>query len=177
MIHANSSATPLPKNASFSFADSNDQLLSEKDHTTYRSIIGGLLYLATCTRPDLSFSVSVLVRHLHEPIARHLLLLKRVLRYLKGTIQQGLKYKNAKNLNISSFDAYIYADWAGCKETRKSTSEFIICINQAPIARKLKKKIMIALSSVEAEYISLSECAKQISWFRKFFWEVLNKSI
>ena len=176
MLYANPTATPLPKNADLSPANENDYLLSEKNHAAYRSIIGGLLYLATCTRPDLSFSVSVLARHLHQPTIRHLSLLKRVLRYLKGTVELGIKYKSSKKLTLLSLDAHVDADWAGCKETRKSTTGFIICINDAPIIWKTKKQSMIALSSAEAEYIALSECSKQISWLRKLFWEVFNKS-
>ena len=104
------------------------------------------------------------------------MLLKRILRYLVGTFRVGLKYKSSKDLTTSSLSAYVDADWGGCKETKKSTTGYAICINNTPISWKTKNQSMIALSSAEAEYIALSECAKQLIWTRKIFWEVTNKT-
>ena len=176
MLNANSSATPLPKTADLTSMNENDRALSTKYHATYRSLLGGLLYLATCTRPDLSFPVSVLARHLHQPTIRHILLLKQVLRYLVGTKEMGLKYKIFSYLSDSSLCAYVDADWKGCKETRKSTTGYVICINNTPVLWKTKKQSIIALSSADAEYIAQSKCAKQLIWARKLFWEVINNT-
>ena len=78
MLYANPTGTPLPKNADLSSANEVDHVLSKKDHPTYRSIIGRFLYLATYTRPDLSFCFSVLALHLYQPIIRHFILLRNL---------------------------------------------------------------------------------------------------
>ncbi|KAK1607924.1 hypothetical protein QYE76_031597 [Lolium multiflorum] len=88
------------------------------DPSSYRSLAGALQYL-TFTRPDIAYAVQQIRLHMHDPRDQHLTLIKRVLRYIKGTLHHGLQ------LTTSTTDrlvAYTDADWAGCPDTRRSTS-------------------------------------------------------
>ena len=176
MDQANAVYTPLPQNADITPKREDESILPRDQHSLYRSIIGGLLYLSVGTRPDISFSVSVLARHCHAPTRRHMLYLKRVLRYVAGTVTLGLSYpRSGQTLSPRSIAVHVDADWGGCKETRRSTTGYIITINGTPIAWRTRRQTIIALSSAESEYIALSDSGKHITWSRKLYWEVANK--
>jgi len=166
--------TPLPLNADLLPAHPHERLLPPAEHSDYRSTIGGLLYLAVSTRPDLSFPVSVLARNVHAPTPRHQALLKRILRYVAGTVEYGLHFRSGVEISPDSFVACVDADWGGCKDTRRSTTGFLIAVNGAPVYWRSKRQTVIALSSAESEYLALSSCAKEVSWLRKLFWEVTH---
>lgn len=86
-------------------------------NSPYREAVGNLMFLQIVTRPDISFAVNVISRNLEKPNQHHWLLVKRIFRYLKGTIDLGILY--CKNENFETFSD---ADYAGDKKTRKSTS-------------------------------------------------------
>ena len=90
--HTNYAHTLLPTATDLTSTHDGDIKLSTNDHKRYRSLIGGLSYLAICTRPDISFAVSVLSRQLHAPSERHLILAKRVVRYVAGTVDMRIFY-------------------------------------------------------------------------------------
>jgi hypothetical protein len=96
--------------------------LSVKDATKYRSIVGALPYL-TLTRPDLSYSVSKACQCLHAPTTNHTTLVKRILRYVQGTISLGLSIRKDRSLRVNAFS---YVDWAVCPNARHSTGGFAI---------------------------------------------------
>jgi hypothetical protein len=98
------------------------------DAKTYRSLVGALQYL-TVTRPDLAFAVQQACLHMHDPQAPHLALLKRTLRYVRGTTTLGLSLHNSPALTVT---AYSHTDWVGCPETRRSTSGFCVCSSATP---------------------------------------------
>ena len=83
----NTVRSPLPIDANLLPTSLQEHLLSKRDHQTYRSIVGGLLYLSVCTRPDLSFPTGALARQMHAPCTRHFRYLKRILRYVAGTLE------------------------------------------------------------------------------------------
>ena len=97
-------------------------LLGPEDSTKYRSIVGALQY-HTWTRPDLSFSVNKVCQCLHSPTILHWSAVKRIVRYVKGTIHLGLKIGRSKSMLVSAFSD---ADWAGCPDDRRSTGGFAI---------------------------------------------------
>ena len=95
---------------------------------------------------------------------------KRVLRYLAGTAELGIKFeKGGDSLNLTCFSD---SDWAGCKKTRKSVSGFVVFLGGSPISWKSKTQPTVALSSCEAEYVALSVAVKEILWLVQFFEEV-----
>lgn len=100
--------------------------------------------------------------------------MKRVLRYVAGTTTFGLSFPIHAPFLPHSLVACVDADWGGCKESRRSTTGFVITVNEAPVFWRSKRQTVIALSSPESEYIALSSCAKELSWIRKLFWEVAH---
>jgi histone deacetylase 1/2 len=112
--------TPLSSSEPLSLVDGSP--LGPEDSTQYRSVVGGLQYL-TLTRPDISFSVNKVCQFLHAPTTTHWLAVKRIIRYIKGTLQVGLTFKRSSSQLLSAF---FDADWAGCPDDRKSTGGFVI---------------------------------------------------
>ena len=168
--------TPLPVNADVTPKKPEEQILDCDNHSRYRSLVGGLLYLSVSTRPDISFSVSALARQVHAPTKRHSAYLKRILRYIAGTISLGLNFpRSAGTLSPNSIAAHVDTDWGVCRETRRSTTGYVITINGPPILWRTRRQTIIALSSAQSEYIAMSDCAKHLSWTRKLFWEVAKK--
>ncbi len=116
-------------------APDKSHLLSKTNHALYRSIVGSLMYVATCTRPDISFAVGELGRYTHQPNEAHLTVAKRVLRYLRGTGHARIKYKPQRgNDESSKLVGYADADFASDVETRRSVSGHIFTIDGSPVA-------------------------------------------
>lgn len=91
--------------------------------TEYRMLVGRLQYL-TLTCPDISFAVNTVVQYMSNPLSTHMLAVKRILRYVKGTIDQGLRLRPQPT--SSRISAYSDTDWAGCLDTRHSTTSYLI---------------------------------------------------
>ena len=126
------------------------------DQPLYQSVVGGLMYLATCTRPDIAFAVGMLARFSSKPNRSHWVAAKRVLRYLKRTMNFGLFYSNG-----SGVLGYSDADWAGDMDDRKSTSGYMFQIAGGPVSWRSKKQDTVALSTAEAEYVALSSAVQE----------------
>jgi hypothetical protein len=122
----------------------------------YRLAIGMLMYLATCTRPDLAYAVGQLSRFVAAPSKQHVGCLKRVLRYLAGTIDYGITYqrKTHEAQRKIVVHGYCDSDWASDSNDRKSTGGFIFCLAGGAISWSSKKQPIIALSTAEAEYVA-----------------------
>jgi histone deacetylase 1/2 len=114
--------TPLATTEKLSITDGT--CLETDDSTRYRSIVGALQYL-TLIRPDLSFAVNKVCQFLHSPTTVHWEAVKRILRYVKGTIGLGIKIKRSNSTLVSAFSD---ADWAGCLDDRRSTGGFAVFI-------------------------------------------------
>ncbi|GMP39325.1 hypothetical protein CsSME_00010198 [Camellia sinensis var. sinensis] len=131
--------------------------------SVYRSIVGALQYL-TITRPDLSFVVNQLCQRMHNPTVGHYVGVKRLLRFIKGTISHGL------TCIPSSFDLHAYSDsnWAGDLVDRKSTSGYCVFLGSNLISWLAKKQATIPRSSTKAEYISLAHTTAELAWIDIF---------
>ena len=148
--------------------------LSLADHNQYRSMIGGLLYLANLTRIDICYTVNRLAQFVHAPKAHHMCAAKRVLRYLAGTSKLGLVFKPNKDLDEKSqgFVVYSDADWAADVATRKSVSGGVVFYNGNLIHWFSKKQELTAQSTMEAEYIAMHACTKDIIWFQQWIQQI-----
>lgn len=129
----------------------------------YQSLIGCLLYISTNTRPDIAIATSILGRKVTKPTRMDWNEAKRVLRYLKGTINHGL-YLQPNGFDI---EVYVDSDWAGDAIDRKSNSGYIFKFGNSLIEWKSHKQQCVSLSSTEAEYIALAECCQQLLWIIK----------
>lgn len=132
------------------------------DPTLYRQLVGSLLYLAH-TQPDISFAISVFSRFLSSPNLPHWIAAKRILRYVQGTLKMGVYYPSHGDLQLVG---YSDSDWVGCADDRKSTTGYVISLGSGPISWCSKKQYTIDLSTIEAEYTSANEAAKEITWLR-----------
>ncbi|GJY60595.1 hypothetical protein Tco_0461252 [Tanacetum coccineum] len=125
-------------------------------------MVGSLMYL-TASRPDLVFTVCMCARYQAKPTKKHLEAIKRVFRYLKGTINMGLWYPKD---NAMSLTAYADADHAGCQDSRRSTSGSTQFLRDRLVSWSSKKQRSTAISTTEAECIAMSGCCAQILWMR-----------
>ncbi|GJX79153.1 retrovirus-related pol polyprotein from transposon TNT 1-94 [Tanacetum coccineum] len=130
------------------------------DATFYHGMIGSLMYL-TSSRPDLIYIVCLCARYQTKPTKKHLNAVKRIFRYLKGTISMGLWYSKDTSMSLTT---YANAEDAGCQDT--STSGSAQFLGDKLISWSSKKQKSTAISSIEAEYIALSRCCAQILWMR-----------
>ena len=150
-------STPLAAAVKLS-ADEGDLLVNA---TEYRHLVGSLQYL-TLTRPDISFAVSTVAQFLSAPRQPHLVAVKRILRYLKGSIDHGILIRASPTpLTIRAFSD---ADWAGCPTSRRSTTGYLIFLGSTLISWCSKKQPTIARSSTESEYRSLAHACAETVW-------------
>ncbi|GJW29493.1 retrovirus-related pol polyprotein from transposon TNT 1-94, partial [Tanacetum coccineum] len=139
-----------------------DQNGSPVDATKYRSMIGALMYL-TSSRPNIVHATCLCARYQAKPTEKHLKEVKRIFRYLRGTVNMGLWYTKDSGFELTGFSD---ADYAGCKDTFKSTSGRAQFLGENLVSWSLKKQDCTTLSTAESEYVSLSACCAQVLWMR-----------
>ncbi|KAH9144356.1 hypothetical protein AeRB84_011705 [Aphanomyces euteiches] len=139
----------------------HDSSQPSTDQETYRSMVGSLMYLMTCTRPDISHAVQRLSRHLHDPRVPHAIGAKRVLRYVKHTIGTGLIFRSPD----ANLVGYCDASWA-TRPDRRSTTGFACFVGGGIVSWKSARQRVVALSTCGAEYVALAELAKEVVWLR-----------
>ncbi|KAL3534236.1 hypothetical protein ACH5RR_002697 [Cinchona calisaya] len=139
--------------------------------TLYRSLVGNLLYL-TATRPDIMFATSLLSRFMNNPSQLHLGAVKRLLRYIKGTTNFGLKFSKGASTTLYGF---CDSDWAGCHDDMKSTSGYCFTLGSAMFSWVSKKQQSVAQSSAEAEYVSASLATSHVIWLRRILEDIDEK--
>ncbi len=138
--------------------------------TPYRSAVGGLMYIAKMTRPDILFAVIAVSRYNQDPGKPHWEAVKRILSYLKGTMDHGPCYGRASQANLLL--GYSDSDWAGCPDTRRSTSGLLFMLNGGPIAWNSHLQKPVAQSTAEAEYYAAGHASREILWLRNLLDEL-----
>ena len=141
----------------------------EEQNFPYREAIGSLLYLALVTRPDISFAVGQVARFVEHHDSSHNQAVKRIISYLKGTRTHGILFDGS---NPTTVMGYTDADWAGCLDSRRSTTGNIFLSNRGPVAWCSKRQSCTAQSTVEAEYVAASETAKEAIWIKRILPEL-----
>src|SRR5438270_10991178 len=131
----------------------------------YASVVGSLMYAQTCTRPDISFAVGMLGRYQSNPGMEHWRAAKKVMRYLQGTKDYMLTYRRSDQLEVIG---YSDADFAGCVDSRKSTSGFVFLLAGRAISWKSVKQSITASSTMEAEFVACFEATSHALWLRNF---------
>ncbi|XP_055824279.1 uncharacterized mitochondrial protein AtMg00810-like [Solanum dulcamara] len=141
---------------------------SYDDPTKYRSLAGALQYL-TFTRPDISYAMQQVCLHMHAPTNEHMRDLKRIIRYLQGTLTHSLHlYKYSVNRLIS----YTNADWGGCPNTHYFTSGYCIFLGDNLVSWSSKRQPTLSRSSVEAEYRGVANVVSNSCWIRNLLLEL-----
>jgi hypothetical protein len=144
---------------------SKDDDSKSTDQRKYRSMIGSLLYVTT-SRPDVMQAVGQVARFEAAPKESHVLAVKRIFRYLKGTEEFGLWYPKGKDLSLM---AYTDADWAGSIDDRRSTSGATFYLGECLVSWLSNKQSSVSLSTAEAEYIAAVACCTQVLWMKQNF--------
>jgi hypothetical protein len=138
------------------------------DPSEYRSIVSGLQYL-TMTRPDLAYAVQQACLQMHDPRDSHRALIRRILRYVRGTHQHGLLLPASSSTDII---AYSDADWAGCPDTRRSTSGYCVYLGDTLSSWSSKRQAIVSRSSAEAEYRAVANAVADCVWLRQLLGEL-----
>jgi hypothetical protein len=161
MTNANPSAVPAVSSNSTTASRHSWQTQAE-----YRSLIGSLQYLTLTTRPDIAYAVGLASQKTGNPQPCDWLAAKRILRYLVGTKEHGLRFVKTTNTCSGDIVGFSDSDWAGSPD-RKSTSGFVFMFSGGAISWKCKKQSVVARSSAEAEIIALDTATKEALWLRK----------
>jgi len=157
---------------STTMSPSTEEERTDMKTVPYSELVGSLNWLATSTRPDIANAVGTLCRFISNPGRQHWTAAQRVLRYLSGTSEFGLRFSISNSDDISSLYGYSDADWAGDPDTRRSTTGFVFTVHGAPVSWKSKLQQSSALSSVEAEYIALCGASREAKWIRQLLFEI-----
>lgn len=167
MQDCKAAVTPIVKDTVLSLDDKNDA------HSfPYRQAVGALSYLMVGTRPDIAFATGVVSRTLDHPTTKDVARVKRILRYVKGTINVGITY--GPPIAFQSLKCYSDADHGGDSSTGRSTSGMICTYSNGAIAWQSKRQLTVALSSTEAEIIAASEAAREILWLTRIIGFIQN---
>ena len=140
------------------------------DSTYYKQMIGSLMYM-TATRLDLTYAVSLISRFMEAPTELHYQAVRKILRYLKGTLDYGLFYKKRKS-ERHELVGFSDSDYTGDVDDCKSTSGYVFLLSGAAVSWSSKKQPVVTLSTTEAEFIAAASCACQGIWLRRILEEV-----
>jgi hypothetical protein len=133
----------------------------------YKEMVGSMMYLACCTRPDIAHAVGLLARAFKAPRTAHLAAAKGVMRYLAGTREYGLEFGGAEG-----FTMYSDSDYAGDPDNRRSTSGYVALLNGEAVSWKTRQQPTVAASTCEAEYQAAGEAVREALWWRKLLPEL-----
>src|SRR6201996_6441500 len=164
-------ATPLDPGTKLSKSDSpsTPEEIQKMKNIPYQSAVGAIMYAMLGTRPDIAFAVTILSQFSSNPGKSHWTAVKRVLRYLKGSINYKLAYGGSNSRQTDpELIGYCDADWASNVDDRRSVTGYVFMLAGGAISWKTKKQPTVALSSVEAEYMAATQATKEAIWFRSF---------
>lgn len=148
----------------------------ERNDHPYRELIGCLLYLAVCTRPDISLAVAELARFVSNPQECHWHALTGLLQYVKGTREFGLYY-GVDDGKAHRLHVYVDASWADCLQTRKSTTGMLTYVGAHLLDWSSKRQSIITHSTAEAEYVAADSATRVIIWFRALLEDLGEKQV
>ncbi|XP_042951770.1 secreted RxLR effector protein 161-like [Carya illinoinensis] len=133
----------------------------------YASMVGSVMYAMVCTRPDLTYAVSVVSRFMSNPGKAHWHAIKWLLRYILGTTMLGLKYGNNVKEGCE-LEGFVDTDYAGSVDTRKSSTGYVFTAFGGTISWKSNLQSVVALSTTEAEYVAMTEAIKEAIWLNVY---------
>jgi len=134
-------------------------------HVPYANVVGSLMYAMVCTRPDLSQAVSIVCRYMHDSGQGHWEAVKWILRYIKGTIDVGLVFQK-DSTGKQDYIGYVDSDYAGDLNKCRSTTGHVFTFFQAPVSWRSTLQSTVALSTIEAEYMAMTEAMKEAIWLQ-----------
>ncbi|CAM8929486.1 unnamed protein product [Rhodiola kirilowii] len=158
--YLNCSPVSTPMDPSVKLLPNTSEPISQLE---YSQVIGCLMYAMTSTRPDIAFAVGKLSRYTSNPSTHHWEAIRRVLKYLKGTMHHGLVYAGFPSV----LEGYTDASWITNLEDHSSTSGWVFLLGGGAISWASKKQTCITSSTMESEFIALAAAGKEAEWLRK----------
>lgn len=160
--------TPMRTNLKLSKNDGPSRTLDFQRR--YQSKVGALNYAMVVTRPDIAEAVGVVSRFCANPTEQHMKAVDDIYAYLKYTPNLGLHFK--RNCPDRELHAYVDADWAGCPDTRRSTTGYVIKLAGSPISWSSRRQRTVAMSTCEAEYIAGYKATQEIIWIQNMIYDL-----
>lgn len=167
MTDCNPAKTPMVENLQLKPATAFDPELNRD----YRSAIGSLMYAVIATRPDLAQPVGYLARFVNKADQDHWVAVKRVLRYIKATLDTGIRYGKT-SAPLLGYSGYSDSDWAACINTSRSTMGYVFVLAGGPVSWSSRQQPRVTTSSTEAEYLGLSHSSKESCFLKNFLGEL-----
>ncbi|KAI3816802.1 hypothetical protein L1987_16507 [Smallanthus sonchifolius] len=167
MTDCKPSTTPIDPNMKVRSEDGREL----EDPSVYRKIVGSLIYL-TLTRPDISFAVGIMSRFMQNPKKPHLIAVRRILKYVKATVNFGLRFKRETNPKLVG---YCDSDYAGDLDTRRSTTGYVFMFGSGAISWCSKRQPTVSLSTTESEYRAAAMAAQECTWLVQLLEELHQK--
>jgi hypothetical protein len=159
MEKSNSVCSPIVTGSKLSKHDNGDEV----DPTHFKQIVGSLMYL-TATGPNLMFAMNLIARFMEHPAENHLMAAKRILRYIRGTLELGILYKRGSPTELI---AYLDSDYGGDVDDRKSTPDYVFMLGSGAVSWSSRKQPIVTLSTTEAEFIAAAHCVCQGIWLKR----------
>jgi len=158
---------PLPANCVMCALNSDKAKTEEQrtaaDTKLYASIVGSIMYLSNFTRPDLTYAVNQLCRYMSKPSQHHLSMAYHILSYINYTLDFGITYSNTSQ----PLTGFCDASWLSCLDTSRSNTGYAYMLNGGPVSWQSKLQPSVALSTAEAEYMSMGSAGKEGVWIRR----------
>ncbi|RVW43650.1 Retrovirus-related Pol polyprotein from transposon TNT 1-94 [Vitis vinifera] len=152
--------------------DPSSQLKKSREHSVaqieYAQIIGSLMYLMNCTILDIAYAVGRLNRYTQSPNQDHWTIVRRILKYLRGTINYGLCFSGFPSV----LEGYSDANWISNSDEMKSTSGYVFILGESAVSWKSAKQICITRSTMEAEFIALEKASSEVEWLRNLLADI-----
>ncbi|KAL4271204.1 hypothetical protein GQ457_13G028940 [Hibiscus cannabinus] len=166
-------STPLPINfkLSSSMSPSSEEERMEMSRVPYASAVGSLMFAMICTRPDIAQAVGVVSRYMANPGREHWNAVKRILRYIKGSLNVALCYGGSDFL----ISGYVDSDYAGDLDKSKSTTGYVFTITGGAVSWVSKLQSVVAMSTTEAEYVAATQASKEAMWLKMLLEELGHK--
>lgn len=141
----------------------------EMSNVPYQEAVGSLIYLSQGTRPDIAYAVNSVSKFCNNPGKAHWGAVKRIFRYIKGTVNAKLCFSKDANSNLIGF---CDADWANDEDERRSCTGYVFVQQGGAITWNCKRQQTVALSTTEAEYMALSAATQEAIWLKQFISEI-----
>jgi hypothetical protein len=168
------SSTPFGYNICLLKSSDKDLAKFTQQNTQYRKAVGSLVYIAICTRPNISFAVGVLLQFLEKPNQQHWDSFLHIIQYLEVTITLSIKYQAPRREDLSANPSWSFpkttseTDWAGnCSTLIRSTTRYVFKFMEGAISWHSRLQPTVALSSTRAKYPVITETGKEALWLMK----------